>query len=147
SKFRKIHGSLARGVRAADNVDVAVSIRKRVGHGRIIIHTGAAEPFQSRHVELSESNSRSNEQRPAADLSSVREFQHAARTFDTHAADFLGRKNLRSKTTRLGDGTTREIIAAESHRKTKVVFNARTSTGLSAGSFSFDEQRVQTIRR
>src|SRR2546423_331486 len=81
----------------------------------------------------------------AADLDPIRKRQHAARAFDTNPADFLRRQNLDAETPGLGDGTPGKVGAAEPHRKAEVIFDARTPASLATGSFSLDEQRMETI--
>src|SRR5207237_1132519 len=82
-----------------------------------------------------------------ANLTAIRYGQHAAWTFDTNAAGLLRCENLDAKAPGLGDSAPSEIIAAQAHRKTEVVFDARTPASLPAGSFPLNQQRFQTIGR
>ena len=87
----------------------------------------------------------SSARQPTSDPSSKR--QHAGRPFDPDALDFLRRENFHAKTPRLRDRAPRQVRAAQAHGKTEIIFDARTSPGLPAGRFAFDQQRVQAVRR
>src|SRR6266581_1421009 len=122
-----------------------ISIRQKLSSLTRNNRAGLDTRHVASHLELPERDAGGNEQRPAAHLPSVREFQHAARTFDPNPADLLRCEDLHPKAPRLGDSTPGEIVSTKAHRKTEVVFNAGTPPGLSAGSFPFHEQCVQTI--
>ena len=102
--IKNLDEAAARLDRAANDVDIAVAIRKRLGHWRIIVHARSGQPVQPRHVQFSKSDPRGNEQRATADFASVRQFQHPARTFDANASDLLRRQNFHSKALGLHHG-------------------------------------------
>src|SRR5207253_1676479 len=107
-----------------------------------IINPGASQAVQPGYVQFSEGDAGGNEQRATADFRSIRQSQDAAWALDTNAPDFLGRQNLHPKAPGLGNGAPRKIVAAEPHRKTKIVFNPKTPARLPAGSFAFNQQCV-----
>ena len=81
----------------------------------------------------------------ARDFVTIGCFNHAIRAFDAYAERFLRRENFHAKPLRLHHGAARQIATAKPHRKSQIIFDARTHAGLPARSFAFDHHRVQTF--
>ncbi len=112
-KFGEIHSRLACRICAANDIIIPITVGKRLGHGRVIIHSRPNQAIQAGNLQFSISNACGNDERLAADFRSVCQLQYTGGAFDPDTLDFLGRENLRAETPRLGNSTSGEVIAAE----------------------------------
>ena len=90
-------------------------------------------------------HARRDHQRVAGNFISVRQFNYAIRTFCANAHRFLRRQDFHAEPLRLDHCAAREIAAAQSHWESQIIFDARTHSGLAAGSFAFNHHGVQAL--
>ena len=81
----------------------------------------------------------------AGNFVAIGHFNHAIRAFDAHAQRFLRRENFHAKPLRLHNCATGEVATTKPHRKSQIIFDARTHSGLPTGSFAFDHHGVETF--
>src|ERR1700675_1869618 len=83
----------------------------------------------------------------AGDLAPVRQFDYPVGPFGSDANGLLRREYLHSKTLGLHHSAPGQIPTTESHRKSKIILDARAHACLTAGSFLLYHYRMQALRR
>ncbi len=80
-------------------------------------------------------------------LRTIGKFQIPIGALNTNANGFLRREDLHAKAPRLRDGTARQVQPGKSGRKTEIVLNPRTKSGLASRRFALDDHRSQALAR
>ena len=110
-EFRKMHGGLAGGVSAADNVYGLALHDDGFGSAAAVVDAGALKAFDAGDVERAPLNAHGQEQSVAGNFEAIGEFDVAIGTVDAQADDVLRRKNFDVETPRLRHGTARQVGA------------------------------------
>ena len=109
-----MHGGLAGGIRAADNVYGLVFAGQRFGSSAAVVNAGALQAIHAGNVERAPLHAHGQEQSVAGNLDAIAQFEVAIGTVDAKADGFLRGKNLDVEPSRLRHCAAREIAAAES---------------------------------
>src|SRR5262252_7753903 len=130
--LRKIYCGLTCRIRSAHHIDGFALARESIGRAAAIIDTGALQPINSRRFKSTPLDSRGNHQSMAGDLVSVRQFNESIRSFGSDVNRFQRRQNFDAETLSLHHSAARQIAATEADRKSQIVLDAGTHSGLPA---------------
>src|SRR6266436_1379560 len=144
-KLRKVHGGLAGGIRASDDVHGFAFAGQRFGGSTAVIHARALQVINPWNVQGPPLNPHSKEKRMTGNLRTIGKFQVPIGALNTNANGFLRREDLHAKAPRLRDSTTRQVKAGEPGRKAEIILNPRTKSGLASRRFALDDHRAQAF--
>ena len=99
-----MHGGLAGGIRAANDVHRFALASHRFGGSSAVIHTGALQVVNPRNVQGPPLNAHGQEKSVTGDLRTIGEFQKPVRALNTNADGFLRRDNLHAEAPGLRNG-------------------------------------------
>ena len=140
----KVHGGLTGRVRAADHINDFTFAGERLGGATAIINSRTLQPVDTGSGEATPLDAGRDHQRVTRNLISIRQLNDSVRAFGTDADRFL-RQDLDPETLRLHDGAPGKIGAAETGRKSQIVFDAGTHPRLTAGRFALNHYGVQAF--
>ena len=119
-----MHGRLSGRVSAADHEHAPIDERGRLRRRRAVIHAGAGVRRHARRGMLAVLHAGRGQQRPRDDLAAVAERQVLVSRVDRHARHFERHEELRAKPLCLRHGAARQLAAADTRWKPKVVFDS-----------------------
>ena len=130
---------------SANHVDDFTLAGQCFGSAATVVNSRALQAIDSGRRKSPPLHARRDHQRVAGNFVSIRQFNYAIRTFRANAHRFLRRQDFHAEPLRLDHRAAREIAAAQSHRESQIIFDARTHSGLAAGSFALNHYGVQAL--
>src|SRR6266436_1534491 len=107
--FGKVHGGLAGGIRAADDVNGFAATRDGLRGAAAVIDAGALEAVDAGNIKAAPLNTHCQEQSVAGDFCAIGELDEAIRAVDAEAHNVLWRENFNPKTAGLHDGAKGQV--------------------------------------
>ena len=96
-KFGKMHGRLARGIRAADDVYGLTLARQRFGRSAAIVNARALQLVDAGNIQRAPLHAHRQQQGVTRNLESVAQLYVAIRSIDANADRFLRRQEFRRR--------------------------------------------------
>ncbi len=119
----EVHGGLAGGVGAADEVDLLLGAGHGFGSGGAVVDAGAGKLLRAGDVEAAVGDAGGDEADVAGEFAAIGHAERCGRPFSrADAGDALG-EELRAEAVGLEEGALGELVAAEALREAEVVFD------------------------
>src|SRR5579864_8248671 len=145
--FSEVHRGLASGVGTSDDVDNFPFARKSLSRPAAVIYASALQAIDSGSVQFSPLHTGCNHQSVTGDFAAIRQFNDAVWSLWSQTHYSLWSENLDAEPLGLRNRPASEVTSAQPDGKSEIVFNARTHARLSAGSFTFHNDGLQTLGR
>ena len=141
---REVHGGLAGGVGAADEVNLLLGAGHGFGLGGAVVDAGSGEAVRAGDVEQAVGDAGGDEADVAGELAVIAHADDVVAVLAADVGDALG-EELGAEAVGLEEGALGELVAGEALGEAEIVLDARAGAGLAADGVGLDDKGAQAF--